>query len=836
MKKIYLTGLLLLLTSLTITSAPVTPNRAKAIAAQYLIRAAEGHKVAPAAKTLSLAYTGKDAKGQNTLYAFNNGRNEGFVIIAGDDRAPEILGYTDRGTYDTAIMPTNMKWWISQMEAQMEYLISHPNTTMSKPRRAAKVVEPLLGEIAWDQESPYNLYCPYITYYDEYEEEEVSGRAPTGCVATALAQVMYFWKYPNASTGSISYTTATAKQTVSADLNTSYDWSVMTPTCDKYSEDTTKSAIAKLMFNIGAALQSDYTPSGTGAYDVDVVPVITKYFGYDKGARYVPRDYTPASDYESMLISEIEAGRPVPYGGVTRRQEGHFFVLDGMDADGLYHVNWGWGGMNNGYFLISSLQPMQQGVGGSASNDAFKYHQLFIAGMQPDQGGSAETVWNLVYNKVKIISDTFDRDSAVSTSIYGLTNISSTSDTLFCKLNWTLMTPDSTIIWQSTIKPDTLGLYDGYDKLTYKLSIPDSIKAGSYLLVPTYTTANDDYSKTRFMNVLAGANKYYSLTLTDTDMTWETEGGPKVSVEDITPDTLIGGQTNKITVTFNNQGGDYVGDVGLLFYVNGKRRVYPTQTTESRIVAIPGHTVTTLTFTEPLNDDLVTDDDYVVKFIGTSAEEDEYGIKEDIELAIGHIALKGAVKPAMLNIDDDLRIISGENGVVPSNNIVLEATISNEGNDFNGPLTAVFCEEDEWEETERIATDSIAIPAGSTGTTFTFTLAMEKAIEGHTYELSLYNPQSSEYIIPSDNNRVKFIAGKPVNTGISKTTVDKVISFDGSRILCQAQQISLYNMVGQCVASSNGTSLSTTGLPQGTYILRAKTAQGPLTKKITIRK
>lgn len=262
----------------------------------------------------------------------------------------------------------------------------------------------------------------------------------------------------------------------------------------------------------------------------------------------------------------------------------------------------------------------------------------------------------------------------------------------------------------------------------------------------------------------------------------------------------------------------------------------PTQTTESRIVTIPGHTVTTLTFTEPLNDDLVTDDDYVVKFIGTSTEEDEYGIKEDIELAIGHIALKGAVKPAMLNIDDDLRILSGENGVVPSNNIVLEATISNEGNDFNGPLTAVFYDEDEWEETERIATDSIAIPAGSTGTTFTFTLAMEKAIEGHTYELSLYNPQSSEYIIPSDNNRVKFIAGKPVNTGISKTTVDKVISFDGSRILCQAQQISLYNMVGQCVASSNGTSLSTTGLPQGTYILRAKTAQGPLTKKITVGK
>ena len=109
-------------------------------------------------------------------------------------------------------MPANMKWWLGQMEAQMAYLITHPNMTMTKPRHAATVVKPLLGEIAWDQTSPYNLLCPYISYYDEDEEENVSGRAPTGCVATALAQVMYYWKYPAASTGSISYTTATPKK------------------------------------------------------------------------------------------------------------------------------------------------------------------------------------------------------------------------------------------------------------------------------------------------------------------------------------------------------------------------------------------------------------------------------------------------------------------------------------------------------------------------------------------------------------------------------------------------------------------------------------------------
>ena len=838
MKKIYLIGLILLLTSLTAISAPVTLRQAQNIAMQFLTKARQGKGLhAPtAAKGLSLAYTGQTVGGVTSLYAFNRGKGEGFVIVAGDDRVPEVLGYADRGTYNITNMPENMRWWIGQLEAQMEYLATHPGLTMSKPRKATKVVEPLLGDIAWDQESPYNFYCPYISYYDEDEEQEVSGRAPTGCVATALAQVMYFWKYPAASTGRISYTTATAKKEVCADLNTSYDWNVMVPKCTKHDEDTTKHAIAKLMFNLGAALQSDYLPEGTGAYDADVVPVITKFFGYDKGARYVPRNYTPAAVYEGMLVREIEQGRPVPYGGVTSKNEGHFFVLDGIDADGLYHVNWGWGGIDNGYFLISSLQPMDQGVGGSASGcDAFKYHQLFIAGMQPDQGGTAETAWNLSYDKVGEISDTYPRDTKVNTTIYGLTNISSTPDTMLCKLYWTLMKSDSTIVWQRLIKADTLGIFDGYGKLKCKLSIPDTIKAGTYQLLPTYTIANDDYSGTHFMNVLAGANKYYTLTLTDKDMQWETEGGPKVSVETINPDTLIAGKTNKISVTFHNEGGDYLGDLTIQLYVNGKRNVFHNQKTERRMVAIPGHAVTTVEFNEPLDKELVTDDDYVIRFIGKSAEEDEDGYRDDIVLASGHIAVKGAAKPAVLYVEDELKLLSEKDGVVPPNNIVVEANISNEGSEYNGSFTAVISDEDDWDETENITTNNVVIPSGSSGTTVTLTCAMENAEEGHTYTLSLFNPQEEEYLTPSYNSRVTFVAGKPVIVGIAQVATGKDIVFDGHQITCPAEEIDLYNVVGQRVATAKGTRLSTRGLPQGSYIARAKTAQGTVTKKICIR-
>ena len=406
---------------------------------------------------------------------------------------------------------------------------------------------------------------------------------------------------------------------------------------------------------------------------------------------------------------------------------------------------------------------------------------------------------------------------------------------MFCKLYWTLMTPDSAVVWQSPIQSDTLGLYDGYDKISHKLSIPGNIKAGSYVLVPTYTIANDNYSKMHFMHPLAGANSCYQLTLTDKDMTWQTVGSPKVSIEAITPDTLVAGQSNHITVTFNNQGGDYVGDLCMKLYVKGKRWIYPSQTTESRIVAIPGHAVTTIAFDEPLDDDLVTDDDYVLKFIGESAEEDEDGIRPDIELAVARIAVKGAEKPAVLNIENALELLNDSDGVVPSNNIVVQTTISNEGNDFNGPLTAVFYDEDEWDEAERINTPAITIPSGSTGTKFTFTFAMENAVEGHTYKLSLYDPQSEEYMIPSERNKVTFVAGAPTSTGVAQTVADEWVSFDGSQIRCQALQISLYNIVGQRVASTSGSTLSTAGLPQGNYILHATTAHGVVTKKIIIR-
>ena len=479
----------LLIGTMTVSANPIDVTQAQGIAKKFCSEAVVKNKMrkAPSNAKMKLVYKSHGKKaGNNLLYAFDRGTASGFVVVAGDDRAPQILGYSDTGSFDINNMPENMRWWIRQYEQQISYLQENPKARLTTPKRNVNVVAPLLGEIAWDQESPYNANCPYMSYYDDYEEETVSGTAPTGCVATALAQVMRYHKWPAESKGSISYTTNTLKQDITADINATYDWDLMLPTYSGVTAtDEQKAEVAKLMYNVGVALHSDYSPSGTGATDVDVVPTLIKYFNYDTGARYVQRDYTAVDLYEQGLINEIEAGRPVPYGGVTEKNEGHFFVLDGINEDGYYHVNWGWGGLSNGYYLISSLDPDGQGVGGATSSyTAFKYHQLYIAGLQKPQEGS-KTGWNIMADNISEINDTYAKGDEIKTTIYDAYNNSSTYDTLKCKFYWDIYDAEKRPTGR-TMKRNDWCLKDGEYHLTVLgvVARPD----GTYLITKRVMT------------------------------------------------------------------------------------------------------------------------------------------------------------------------------------------------------------------------------------------------------------------------------------------------------------------------------------------------------------
>lgn len=822
--------------TMTVSANPIDVAQAQSIAKKFCAEAVVKNKMrkAPANAKMKLVYKSHGKKADNNLlYAFDRGTANGFVVVAGDDRAPQILGYTDTGSFDISNMPENMRWWIQQYEQQMRYLQDNPKARLTTPKRNANVVAPLLGEIEWNQESPYNANCPYMSYYDEDNEETVSGKAPTGCVATALAQVMRYHKWPNESKGNISYTTYTLKQDITADINATYDWDLMLPTYTGVTAtDEQKAEVAKLMYNVGVALHSDYTPSGTGATDVDVVPTLVRYFNYDPGARYVQRDYTAVNLYEQGLINEIEAGRPVPYGGVTEKNGGHFFVLDGINEDGYYHVNWGWGGLSNGYFLISSLDPDAQGVGGSTSTyTAFKYHQLYISGLQKPQVGS-QTGWNIMADDISKINDTYAKGDEINTTIYDAYNNSCSYDTLKCKLYWDIYDSEGTIIEKNFIKNDTLALNYGFDKLTTNFKIPADIADGEYTVKLDFTQAEDDYTEIHNVAMKAGANKYYKINVEGDEVNVSTAAGLKLSIESVTPERLKAGETSDLKVTFKNTGEDYVGDFNFYLYVNGKKNVYPNYTSPQRIVSIPANSTVTLKFEENIPEKLVTDDDYVLQFYYYTTDEDEY--TDQVKAGKTTIGVDGAAKPAALYILDDIQAVNETDGKVPMNDIQLGVNFENEGAEYNAPIIVKATSDDDWSFEDSFTTDTINVPADCNGKYVILKGALTNVEEGKTYELYIYT-NDNEFIDPSDCNGVNVTIASNT-TAINMTIVGKGIILSNNTVsAADASQIALFDINGSLINKVNGNKLSIENVHKGCYLIRVNGENGTEVKKIIVK-
>ena len=822
--------------TMTVSANPIDVAQAQSIAKKFCAEAVVKNKMrkAPANAKMKLVYKSHGKKADNNLlYAFDRGTANGFVVVAGDDRAPQILGYTDTGSFDISNMPENMRWWIQQYEQQMRYLQDNPKARLTTPKRNVNVVAPLLGEIEWNQESPYNANCPYMSYYDEDEEETVSGKAPTGCVATALAQVMRYHKWPNESKGNISYTTYTLKQNITADLNATYNWDLMLPTYTGVTAtDEQKAEVAKLMYNVGAALQSDYTPSGTGATDVDVVPTLVRYFNYDPGARYVQRDYTAVNLYEQGLINEIEAGRPVPYGGVTKKNDGHFFVLDGINEDGYYHINWGWGGLSNGYFLISSLDPDAQGVGGSTSTyTAFKYHQLYISGLQKPQEGS-KTGWNIMANDISKINDTYAKGDEINTTIYDAYNNSCSYDTLKCKLYWDIYDSEGTIIEKNFIKNDTLALNYGFDKLTTNFKIPADIADGEYTVKLDFTQAEDDYTEIHNVAMKAGANKYYKINVEGDEVNVSTAAGLKLSIESVTPERLKAGETSDLKVTFKNTGEDYVGDFNFFLYVNGKKNVYPNYTSPQRIVSIPANSTVTLDFKENIPSKLVTDDDYVLQFYYYTTDEDGYTDKNNA--AKTKIGVDGAAKAAALYILDDIQAVNETDSKVPMNDIQLGVNFENEGAEYNAPIIVKATSDDDWSFEDSFTTDTINVPADCNSKYVILKGALTNVEEGKTYELCIYT-NDNEFIDPSYCNGVDVTIASNT-TAINMTIVGKGIILSNNTVsAADASQIALFDINGSLINKVNGNKLSIENVRKGCYLIRVNGENGTEVKKIIVK-
>ena len=334
-----------------------------------------------------------------SYYVFPHGEGKGFTIVSGDDCLPEIVGYTDQGTYDEASLPESYKNFMKAYQEMVEAVTKGDQATLRnlaevKAYRSSvnsthsKAVSPLLGNIAWNQSKPFNNMCPI---YDG------KNRAVTGCVATAMAQVMAYYKHPKQLLQDIpEYTKKWYGRDVAvpgiSKSDGVYDWDNMLPFYSSaegsYSE-TQANAVAKLMFHCGAAVQMGYG-SSSGA---NLTPApLAKYFGYDADMMLdLSRSLYSLAEWTQILDNELAAGRPVFYSG-SSTDGGHQFICDGSDGQGLYHINWGWGGYQNGYFDVTILNPEKGGVGSGNAQDGYNRSCSMLVGVAPDNGKVDEPV------------------------------------------------------------------------------------------------------------------------------------------------------------------------------------------------------------------------------------------------------------------------------------------------------------------------------------------------------------------------------------------------------------------------------------------------------------
>ena len=355
----------------TMTAANVDSRAAQARAIQFM-NSQPGTRMMASNANLKLTHAEKsavDAKA-NDYYVFNY-EGGGYVIVSGDDRAEEILGYGS-GRMDVNNLPSNVAWWLNQYKQQMEWLIANPKaqvetTTQFMSTMLTATTVPMLMSSTWDQEAPYYNQCP--KYNGQY--------CMTGCVATAMAQVMYYWKYPAELPALDAYTTAeTPRFNVPALPGITLDWDNMLDDYSSVNYNTTQAnAVAWLMRYCGQAVQMMYSPDGSGAYTEDECAAMIK-FGYSSEATVKYRDDHNTTNWNAMMQAELEAGRPILYGGNDYSAGGHAFVVDGYNAStSKYHVNFGWSGYDDNYYALDAFK---------GSGYTFNYYQDMIIGVYPE--------------------------------------------------------------------------------------------------------------------------------------------------------------------------------------------------------------------------------------------------------------------------------------------------------------------------------------------------------------------------------------------------------------------------------------------------------------------
>ncbi len=342
-KKIVLTLTFILSQALNMQAAEVSPERASAVAQQLVSARVDGFNTEIASVT-TMSYEGQKA------YYVVQFKAGGWALISADDNSTPLIGYSDSGIYQTEGQPSNVKGMMEVFgqqvvrNAHLMNVRSHSGWEVQSANRTARAsstnkISPLIT-VNWNQTGAYQKYCP----------KDANGQAVVGCVAVGMAQAMSVAKYPSRPVGTYTYNSNTYGSIyIDYDKEPDYNWSAI------LSGANGKDDVARLLYHCGVSVNMDYGVSGSGTQTAYIVSALKRNFQYPQSVAYYKRDdYT--GDWSELILTELREGRAVAYSGSDpKKNYGHCFNLDGYDGS-FFHVNWGWGGSNNGYFPLDGLR------------------------------------------------------------------------------------------------------------------------------------------------------------------------------------------------------------------------------------------------------------------------------------------------------------------------------------------------------------------------------------------------------------------------------------------------------------------------------------------------
>ena len=810
------------------------PAQARQLSVEEALQAAcsqtSGIRRAPSQAELKLAFTARQ-DGLNTIYVFNRAQ-QGFMVVAADDVAESLLGYSENGSFDPEQMPDNLRGWLDEYSAQIAYASANGLKVLSAPARASYADVAPITKTLWDQGYPFNQFCP----------TDDKAQCYTGCVATAMAQVMKTYNYPAKGIGEHSYFCSNIDKTVEFNYEENpFDWANM---INQYPGNAEQNkAVATLMSACGVSVNMGYGLSASGAFSANVPSALVDYFGYANSAHFSYRRYYSLPVWMDMIYNELSQGYPLYYSGqAADGSGGHAFVIDGYrSSDAFVHVNWGWSGMSDGYFRITTLEPTIQGAGGAGAG--FSDMQGAIFSLRKPYEGSVVYPNITVSTDFSTRSNTYFNGQSDYVRFQGL--ITSTAlDEITYTLGVRLVPAEGSepiYIWKrgtNTTKTDgTVGSFD--------IRYTDFPTAGTYTVTPVFRYNDEifelpvDLGKVRSLKLEASAQSLAFSPVSDEAV---------LSATDIVLETpLYGGMYAKFRAKVTNNGAEYFGKIVLAFTGAGNTTQQYGYIQGPAIDLTDGESEE-VEFVGDVPSTILTPNTYVVV-----ATEDGRFISEKVKLALNPKPATEAklsfVSQKMLNTHGG-RGSSARPYIVTGNPLSVEATFRCTEGVYWANYVQFFVSEAAANSAMGYPSDYLTLTNGEEAT-FTLNITDYSLEEGQKYKgvfgyiytdeesgeryYAEYEGASRIYFTIRASAGIDDVVAEAEEVSVYPNPAEDVVSVKADAEITSVEAYSVSGALALSQAFAFGESsveLDVTSLAPGMYILKVNTAAGTVTSRL----